>query len=122
MSSQGSPHARLQRAIATGNPLLVRAAAAELAQVDLVSAFAIVLMFADREPESFEPAAVRWLGRLLSEQRHRGRGKPLGLADAQLIAALLNSMRNDETAPGSAEALSRLLVARDLPRLAALVS
>ncbi len=68
MSSQGRPYAALRRAIATGNPLLVRAAAAEVPEVGLEDALQICLVLLDSEPGSYEPAAVRFLGRVLLER------------------------------------------------------
>lgn len=49
--------------------MLVRAAAAELPRVGLEDALRICLILAAEEPGRYEPAAVRWLGRLLLEQR-----------------------------------------------------
>ena len=86
MTSQGSPHTRLRRAITTGNPLLVRAAAAELPHVALEDALAICLVLLDSEPEAYEPSAVRWAGRFLVERRCRS------LRDAQAIAANLTAL------------------------------
>jgi hypothetical protein len=43
VTSQGSAHARFRRALATGNPLLVRAAAAELGSISLADALSICL-------------------------------------------------------------------------------
>lgn len=69
VTSSGSPYARLKRALATGNLTLVRAAAAELPQVDLGDALTVCVLLHDQEPERFERAALRWLARLSVERR-----------------------------------------------------
>jgi hypothetical protein len=67
MTSQGSPYARFQRALRIGRLSMVRAAAAELPQVDLTDALAICLLIERQDEERFERAAVRWLARLSLE-------------------------------------------------------
>jgi hypothetical protein len=47
----------------------VRAAAAELPSVPLDDALEIVLLIVNQEPQRFEHSALRWLSRLLAEQR-----------------------------------------------------
>ena len=66
MTSSGSPYARFQRALATGNLILVRAAAAELPRIGVAEAMLLVILRA--EPDQYERAAVRWLGRLALER------------------------------------------------------
>jgi len=83
VTSQGSPHARFERALHTGNPTLVRAAAAELPRVGLDDALRICVVLAVAEPEVYERAAVRWLGRLLLDE------PGVTLAQAQLAATAL---------------------------------
>jgi hypothetical protein len=68
VTSGGSPYARFKRALATGNLALVRAAAAELASIDLGDALAICLLMGERDDQRFERAAVRWLARLALER------------------------------------------------------
>jgi hypothetical protein len=46
VTSQGSPYARLRRALATGNPTIAWAAAAELPSVELADALALCLLAA----------------------------------------------------------------------------
>ncbi len=67
MTSSGSPYARFQRALATGNLTLVRTAAAELPRIELDDALAICLLIEDQDAERYERAAVRWLARLSLE-------------------------------------------------------
>src|SRR3954453_3046504 len=64
MTSSGSPYARFQRALATGNLNVIRAAAAELPRIGVPEAAAILLVILRAEPSQYERAAVRWLGRL----------------------------------------------------------
>jgi hypothetical protein len=69
MTSQGSAYTRFRRALQTGNLTLVRAAAAELPQVQLGDALDICLLLQGAEPESYERAVLRWIGRLCLERR-----------------------------------------------------
>ena len=68
VTSQGSPFQRFRRAIATGNLNIIRAAAAELPRIGLAEAAAILLVIAERDPDSYDRAAMRWLGRLCLER------------------------------------------------------
>jgi hypothetical protein len=112
MTSQGHPQARLRRALASGNPLLVRAAAAELRHVELDDALAICVVLLDSEPERYEPAAVRFLGRMLIE---RG---GLTLADAELAASCLAGLGQGHHSTRSALALAKLCDQAQLARSA----
>lgn len=56
------------QSVCTGNLTLVRAAAAELPVVSLDDALRICLLLRGAEPESFQRAAVRWLGRFALER------------------------------------------------------
>jgi hypothetical protein len=67
MTSDGSPYARFRRALATGNLLLIRAAAAELGTVSLGDALFVCVAIRDAEPERFERAALRWIARYCVE-------------------------------------------------------
>jgi hypothetical protein len=66
LTSGGSPYARFQRALETGNLTLVRAAAAELPAVGLADALRIVWLMRD-DDALYERACVRWLGRFCLE-------------------------------------------------------
>jgi hypothetical protein len=68
VTSQGSPYSRFRRALESGNLLLIRSAAGELPSVDLKDALQVCLVLREAEPESFERAAVRWLGRYCLER------------------------------------------------------
>jgi hypothetical protein len=67
VTSDGSPYTRFRRALETGNELLVITAARELPQVGLEDALRICLVFRDGDPDRYERAAVRWLGRFALE-------------------------------------------------------
>jgi len=69
VSVKGGSHARLKRALDSGNLTLIRSAAAELPQVPLEDALRICLAVGKAEPETYERAVVRWLGRFCLERR-----------------------------------------------------
>jgi hypothetical protein len=85
VTSSGSPYARFQRALATGNLHVIRGAAAELPRIGVAEAAAILLVIARSAPDQYERAAVRWLGRLCLE-RKRVALEDLGRAAAALDA------------------------------------
>jgi hypothetical protein len=101
MTSSGSAYARFRRALASGNLAMVRAAAAELPQVDLDDALAVCALIAGTEPARYDRAALRWLARYCLE--HRG----ATLTDVAQAADALDLLRSEPTA-GRAE-LRRLL-------------
>jgi hypothetical protein len=92
MGEAGSAYARLRRSLATGNPALAWAAAAELDRVPLDDALALVLMLVGRDPDRLERASTRWLGRACLEL------DGLRLSEAQLIAAALASLDSSRAA------------------------
>jgi hypothetical protein len=67
VTSDGSPYGRFRRALATGNETLVIAAARELPRISLDDALRVCLVLRDGDPDRFERAAVRWLGRFALE-------------------------------------------------------
>ncbi len=67
MTSHSSAARRFRRALASGNPRLVRSAAAELPVIGIAEAAAILLVIERTEPENFERTALRWLARLTTE-------------------------------------------------------
>jgi hypothetical protein len=69
MTSEGSPYQRFRRALETGNAMLVLAAARELPRVALDDALRICLVLRGGDPDRYERAAVRWLGRFALEAR-----------------------------------------------------
>ena len=111
MTSQGSPLIRLRRALETGNPLLVEAAARELPRLELAEALAVSLTFlAAGDADRYRRAAVRWHGRYTLEVRPSP-------AEAELaLAALLALAATGPEAPASAHALASLFESRGLTR------
>ena len=71
--------------MATGNLMLIRAAAAELPRVDLGDALAVCMAIREAEPERFERAALRWLARYAVE-------KATSVAEVRTAADALASM------------------------------
>ena len=67
MTSDGSPHTRLRRAIQAGNLAIIHVTAAELGYVTLRDALGILLVIESEAEERFDAAAVRWAGRLALE-------------------------------------------------------
>src|SRR5438309_2569585 len=104
VTSEGNAYARFRRALASGSEALVTAAALELPRVALDDALRICLILRDGEPERYERAAVRWLGRFALE----GRGVTIG--DLRFAAEALEGLR--ERAPEAMERLQRLCLQR----------
>lgn len=69
MTSQGHAVSRFARAVKTGNPNLVVAAAAELPRLSLADALLVLLVFARARAPQTEAAAVRWAARYVAEVR-----------------------------------------------------
>ncbi len=68
MSTKGRPHTWLLASIEKGDLPGIRAAAAELRSINLQDALAILPVIVDKDPELFDRAASRWLGRLALER------------------------------------------------------
>ena len=69
-TGQRSAARQFQRALAIGNPRLVRAAAAELPDIGIAQAAAILLVIERTEPENYEHTALRWLAKLATAGPH----------------------------------------------------
>jgi hypothetical protein len=67
--SDGSPYTRFRVALESGNETLVTTAALELPYIALEDALRICLVYRDGDPDRYERAAVRWLGRFALEAR-----------------------------------------------------
>jgi hypothetical protein len=104
MTSDGTAYARFRRALATGSESLVTAAALELPRVALDDALRICLVLRGGDPERYERAAVRWLGRFALE------GRRVTIADLRAAADALDTLPGRPTE--AMEALQRLCVAR----------
>ena len=110
VSIKGGSYQRFLRALDVGNPMLVRAAAAELPQVGLEDALGICLVLLDGEPDAYPAAAARWQARLCLERR-------LSLDEAVLASAALSSLAGQRP-QAAAAALSLLCRAHALPAAA----
>jgi len=71
VTSQGAPYGRFKRALASGNLMQVRAAAAELPAVPLRDALEVCELLRRANPEVYERAALRWLALLLERPGSR---------------------------------------------------
>ncbi|MBJ7469653.1 MAG: hypothetical protein JHD16_00045 [Solirubrobacteraceae bacterium] len=84
MTAQGSAYTRLDRALATGDPLIVRMAAIECPRLSTADALRIVLVHASADRVRYPRLAARWVGKVAREQ-------PLALGDLDaLVGALLD--------------------------------
>jgi hypothetical protein len=82
----------------------VRAAAAELPGLPpLEDALAICVLLLDQEPDRYERASVRWLGRLLLERR------TVSLRQAEFAAFSLIACRDPGRRPEAVVALGELV-------------
>jgi hypothetical protein len=95
----------MRRALDHGNVLEARAAASEMPAVALSDALELLLLIAQREPDKYERAAIRWHGRYCRERRVAG-------DEAQAVLALL-LMLTGKRAGSAAQALAALLMRRD---------
>jgi hypothetical protein len=109
VTAQGGPYARFRRALASGNPTVATAAAAELPKLGLADALALLLLYSSTDRRRFERAAVRWHGRLCLEATR------LSPADAALALAALGVLGDGEPGPPAA-ALGELLANYGLAR------
>jgi hypothetical protein len=111
MTSQGSPYTIFRRALERGSLTGVRAAVSNLpGPAPLDDALVICRLLLDQEPDRYERAALKWLGRLLLEQ------PGMSLHHAELAAAYLawaDPARHD----AATEALGELGRAVGLARL-----
>jgi hypothetical protein len=112
VTSQGSAHARFTRAVASGNPTLVLAAAAELGTLSLADALAVTLVLMPADAARFERAAIRWHARWCLDVRPTP-------DESQLALAALRALRGPARQAAS-DALLELLDSRG-PRAAAKV-
>lgn len=104
MTSDGNPYARFRRALSTGNEALVTAAALELPRIALDDALRICLVLRGGDPDRYERAAVRWLGRFALE------GRRVTIDDLRDAANALDAL--PDRPADSMERLQRLCVER----------
>jgi hypothetical protein len=103
MTSDGHPYARFRRALDTGNETLVTATARELPHIALDDALRICLVLRGGDPDRYERAAVRWLGRFALE------GRAVTIDDLRRAADALDAL--PDRATEAMERLQRLCVA-----------
>jgi hypothetical protein len=106
VTSDGSPYARFRRALSTGNEDLVLAAARELPRIALADALRICLVLRNGDPDRYERAAVRWLGRFALEATY------VTINDLRLAADALDAL--PEQTAVAMERLQSLCLARGL--------
>ena len=103
MRSEGSPYTIFRRALERGSLTAGRAAVANLrGPPPLDDALVICLLLRDQEPDRYERAALKWLGRLLLEQRG------VSLRHAELAAAYLAAWADPARRGAATEALGEL--------------
>ncbi len=111
VSVKGSSYKNFQHALATGNLMLVRAAAAELPSITLDDALTICVLLGAQEPDRYERATVRWLGRFCLEKRD------VALADVRDAAEVRPAPhRARERAWRAPRAQRRALTSRTAPQ------
>jgi hypothetical protein len=96
VSIKGSPYANFQRSLQTRKLSIVLAAAAELEHVQLDDALEILALMAQEGDERVERAAVRWIGRLLTET------PPMTLKELRWVVAMVEQL------PRCKKSLSRI--------------
>jgi hypothetical protein len=117
MTSEGGSYAIFRRALERGSLVGVRSAVANLpGPPPLEDALVICRLLLDQEPDRYERAALRWLGRLLHEQRG------MSLRHAELAAACLAAWADPARQEAATEALGELGRAVGLGRLGARIA
>jgi hypothetical protein len=111
MTSQGHAVTRFARAVKTGNPNIVVAAAAELPRLSLADALLVLLVFARARAPQTEAAAVRWAARYLTEVRPTPRPR-----EAHLVLSAACALAGPSPAAGR-EALHALATQRRIHEL-----
>jgi hypothetical protein len=112
MTSQGAPFTIFRRALERGSLTGVRAAVANLpGPAPLDDALVTCRLLLAQEPDRYERAALKWLGRLLLEQRG------MSLRHAELAAAYLAAWAEPAHHDAATEALGELGRAVGLARL-----
>jgi hypothetical protein len=104
VTAGGSPYTRFRRALASGNELLVLTTARELPTIALDDALQICLVLRNGDPDRYERAAVRWLGRFALE------GQDVSISDLRAAADALD--RLPDRAHDGLERLQQLCMAK----------
>jgi hypothetical protein len=105
VTAQGSPYTRLRRALDRRNVTEALSSAAELEHVGLTEALELCLLLADKTPERFGRAALRWHGRYCREV------PDVDLEEGLAVLGLLGAMRGPR-AKLAASALAELVSRR----------
>ena len=100
MSIKGRPSTWLQASLDRGDLPGARAAAAEMERISLADSLRMLALIAEKQPDLYDRAAVRWLGRLLLEQ------PDFGLDDAGVALAALDQLADW---PATAKVLARMV-------------
>ncbi len=100
MSIKGRPIQWLHSSLDRGDLPGARAAAAELERISLTDALRLLALIAEKQPDLYERAAVRWLGRLLLERAD------MGLDDAGIALAALDHLAEW---PATAKVLAKMV-------------
>ena len=113
VTSEGSLYTIFRRALERGSLTGVRVAVANLpGPPPLDDALVICRLLLDHEPDRYERAAVRWLGRLLLERRG------VSLRQAEVAATYLAAWPDPARSDAATEALGELGRSVGLRRLA----
>jgi hypothetical protein len=107
--AQGSPFVRFRRALDRGNVTEALSSAAELEHVGLAEALELCLLLADKAPERFGRAALRWHARYCREVRD------VDIDEGLAVLATLGALRGPSSKV-AASALAELLSRRGLER------
>jgi len=117
VTSEGSSYTIFRRALERGSLAGVRAAVVNLpGPPPLDDALAICLLLLEEEPDRYERAAVKWLGRLLLEQ------PGVNLRHAELATAYLAAWADPARRDAATHALGELGHAVGLGRLGARIA
>jgi hypothetical protein len=98
VGAAGSPYAAFQRALKSGNVTLALAEARDMPKLNLADSLRLLVLIAEKRPELYERAAVRWAGRYLLER------PGVTLAEAQVLLGALAA--NDPGTRGLLEDLA----------------
>lgn len=91
MTAQGSAYSRLDRALATGDPLIVRMAAVECPRLSTADALRIVMVHARGDAARYPRLAARWVAKVAREQ-------PVSLTDLDVLVGALLDLGQDYAA------------------------
>jgi len=107
VGAAGSTHATFRRALERGNLPMALVTARELGRLTLEDALGLTALLARLDDARFEPAAVRWLGRLAVETH-------VALESLRLAVSLVSALPDERHAPAALELLAVLV--RHAPR------